>query len=61
VASAATVPPKPRLMAFGPSSGKYFVRSQRTMLDEPMKTMPFWGGGGCLSATSNFLMSSSQL
>ena len=58
--SAASDPPKPRLIALAPSSGKDSGRFHRTMLDAPMKTMPFCGGGEVRSAASNFAIVSSH-
>src|SRR4051812_7322059 len=60
VESAASDPPKPRLIAFAPSSGKEDRRSHRTMLEAPMKTMAWCGGGDTLSASSNFLIADSH-
>ena len=60
VESAASEPPNPRLIARGPNSGNDSGRFHRTMLEAPMKTMAFCGGGVTLSASSNFLIADSQ-
>src|SRR5258705_2615018 len=56
----ASEPPNPRLIACGPSSGNDSRRFHRTMLEAPMKTMAFCGGGVTVSASSNFLIAGSH-